>query len=145
MLVPPVHLALSLALIVASDVVLPTWGAARPVLLVAGVLTLFLGAALGLGARLAFRAHATSADPAEIPSALVCSGVFRITRNPMYLGMALIAAATALLLAQPAGLVFVAGLIWLWDHSFIPAEERVLEDAFGDAYLRYKSSVRRWI
>jgi protein-S-isoprenylcysteine O-methyltransferase Ste14 len=143
--VPPVHLALALVLIVASRIVLPVWGVGQPVFLVAGVVLLLAGAALGIGARLAFRACNTTPDPAKTPSALVCSGVFRITRNPMYLGMALIAVAAALLLGQPLGLVFAAGLVWIWDRSFIVAEERVLEDVFGGEYTQYKSSVRRWI
>lgn len=143
--VPPVHLALALAFIGASRVLIPVWAPAWPVLLVFGVVLLIAGATLGIGARAAFRVHGTTPDPTETPSTLVSTGVFRITRNPMYLGMVLIAAATALLLGQPAGLVFAAGLIWIWDHSFIPAEERALEDAFGSEYGEYKASVRRWI
>jgi protein-S-isoprenylcysteine O-methyltransferase Ste14 len=63
----------------------------------------------------------------------------------MYLSMALITAAVALLLSQPLGIVFALGLVWIWNGVFIPHEERILENAFGSQYADYKVAVRRWI
>ncbi|HAN81286.1 MAG TPA: isoprenylcysteine carboxylmethyltransferase family protein [Gammaproteobacteria bacterium] len=75
---------------------------------------------------------------------LVTSGVFRFTRNPMYLGLVLLLSAYYLLqptLFSPFGLL---GVLWFLTRFQIEPEERVLTEKFGDLYLQYRQNTRRW-
>jgi protein-S-isoprenylcysteine O-methyltransferase Ste14 len=77
--------------------------------------------------------------------ALVTSGPFRFSRNPLYLGgNVFIFFGAALLLGSPTALVFTAIHLPLVD-LFIRREEKQLEQTFGEAWVRYKHQVRRWI
>jgi protein-S-isoprenylcysteine O-methyltransferase Ste14 len=106
-----------------------------------------LAGAFGLPALRAFRQAATTIDPVRIDraSALVTGGIYRATRNPMYVSLTLLLVAWALWLggwwawAGPVALV-----LWL-DRFQIRPEERAMEARFGAAYLRYKAQVRRWL
>lgn len=76
---------------------------------------------------------------------LVTSGPFRFSRNPLYLGgNVFIFFGAALLLGSPIALLFTAIHLPLMD-LFIRREEKQLEQAFGEEWVRYKSQVRRWI
>jgi protein-S-isoprenylcysteine O-methyltransferase Ste14 len=96
---------------------------------------------------LAFRAARTTLNPLEPEraTALVTGGVYRITRNPMYVGMALLLLAWAVYLAA---LLSFAGLVvfvaWITRYQIRP-EERVLAGRFGEEYARYTARVRRWL
>lgn len=76
---------------------------------------------------------------------LITSGVFALTRHPMYLGLALALCALAVGLASPLALLVVFGFV-LFVHRFqVVPEERALRDKFGSAYEDYASRVREWI
>ena len=96
---------------------------------------------------LAFRASRTTINPLkpERASALVTGGVYRVTRNPMYVGLALLLLAWASYLS--ALLPFVGPVVLvLWITRFqIRPEERVLQGIFGEAYSSYAARVRRWL
>ncbi len=104
------------------------------------------GAFIVLGA-LEFRRSRTTVDPTRPgrASAVVTSGVFRVTRNPMYLGMAMILVAWAIFLAAPLALVGPVFWVLYMNRFQIKPEERILAELFGDEYARYLSSVRRWL
>jgi protein-S-isoprenylcysteine O-methyltransferase Ste14 len=95
----------------------------------------------------AFRRARTTVDPVHVDraSAVVTGGIYRVTRNPMYVGLTLLLVAWALWLggwwvwAGP-----VALLLWL-DRFQIRPEEKAMEARFGEEYLRYKAQVRRWL
>ena len=78
-------------------------------------------------------------------NALVVSGLYRWSRNPMYLGMLLILLGWAAWLAQPLALLPVALFVILIERMQIIPEERALEEKFGEEYRAYKRRVRRWI
>lgn len=78
-------------------------------------------------------------------SALVVKGLYRFSRNPMYLGMLLILSGWAVFLAEPLTLVPVAIFAALIEAMQIRPEERALEEKFGEDYRAYKKRVRRWI
>lgn len=105
------------------------------------------GAAFDLSGLLAFRAARTTINPLkpERASALVTGGVYRITRNPMYVGMLLFLLAWAVYLS--AVTPFAGPLLFaLYITRFqIRPEERVLKANFGAHYLAYASRVRRWL
>ncbi|MFN3960548.1 MAG: methyltransferase family protein [Parvularculaceae bacterium] len=81
----------------------------------------------------------------EKANALVVEGLYRVSRNPMYLGMLLILLGWGLWLGQPLALIVVAGLVLLIERMQIVPEERALEEKFGDDYRAYRKRVRRWI
>lgn len=77
-------------------------------------------------------------------SSLVTDGMYRLTRNPMYLGLALILTGWAILLSQLTPFFLLPLFVWLINSQQIQHEERVLEEKFGDVYRAYKNRVRRW-
>lgn len=96
---------------------------------------------------LAFRAARTTVNPMrpENASALVSGGVYRITRNPMYVGMLCLLLAWAMFLASPLALVGpLLFVLYITRFQILP-EERVLRERFGEAYGEYMQQVRRWI
>ena len=108
---------------------------------------MMLGAAVAaLGVREFRKAH-TTVNPLAPgrASSLVTSGVFRLTRNPMYLGMALALYGVAWYLQNFLTFVVLAGfVVYITRHQIIP-EERAIASKFGDVYADYQSRVRRWV
>jgi protein-S-isoprenylcysteine O-methyltransferase Ste14 len=100
---------------------------------------------LNLLADRAFERHGTTVKPFEESSSLVTDGVFRITRNPMYLGMTLILLRIAMFLGSAAPFAIVVLLAVLLDRVFIVPEQRNLLDTFGTSFREYQGRVRRWI
>jgi protein-S-isoprenylcysteine O-methyltransferase Ste14 len=100
-----------------------------------------------LPATRAFRRAGTTINPVRIENAsgLVTDGVYRWSRNPMYVALALLLVAWALLLdgilAFAGPIAFVAWITWF---QILP-EERVLTAKFGEAYTAYRQRVRRWL
>lgn len=106
-----------------------------------------LGAGLGLAGVATFLATRTTVNPHRpaATSALVVRGVYRFTRNPMYLGLLLMLLAAAAYLAHPlAGAVLPVFVLYLNRFQILP-EERALRARFGDAFAAYAKTVRRWI
>jgi protein-S-isoprenylcysteine O-methyltransferase Ste14 len=106
---------------------------------------------LGVGVLLAgwsnvlFRRAHTSLVPVRPSTALVVSGPYRLTRNPMYLGLLCVYIAAALGLGLAWALILVPLVIFAVQRLAIAKEERYLGQKFGDAYRQYRSRVRRWI
>jgi protein-S-isoprenylcysteine O-methyltransferase Ste14 len=104
-------------------------------------------AAMGLAtaALLRFRRAGTAVEPWRPSTALVTDGVFRRTRNPIYLAMALLYAGAALAADSAPALVLLPAVLALVQIGVIAREERYLERRFGDDYRRYRAAVRRWL
>lgn len=106
-----------------------------------------LAAASGLTAAAVFeflRAR-TTIIPREAPAALITGGIFRFSRNPIYLADVLILAGVSLILGSVPGLILVPALAWLLQERFIRGEEARLTEAFGSEFDAYRKSTRRWI
>jgi protein-S-isoprenylcysteine O-methyltransferase Ste14 len=103
------------------------------------------GLLLGLWGFLEMRRAGTNVDPYHPTTAIVEAGPYRYTRNPLYVGMALIYSGVAARAnALPAALLLPA-VLHLVDRGVVRREERYLEGKFGEEYRRYKGRVRRWI
>jgi protein-S-isoprenylcysteine O-methyltransferase Ste14 len=111
----------------------------------AGWVIAALGLVLILWAVFLFRRAGTNIRPYLPSTALVTSGPYRFTRNPMYLGMAGILLGVALYAGSLTPFVVIPGFMALIQERFILREEAKLEAAFGGAYLDYKARVRRWL
>ncbi|WP_077495628.1 methyltransferase family protein [Rodentibacter ratti] len=94
-----------------------------------------------------FYRHNASIDPLRLDKTtrLVTSGIFQITRNPMYLSLLLILVAWALWLGHLLAWSGIIAFVFLINRFQISREEIYLEKKFGEEYRRYKSKVRRWI
>ena len=106
--------------------------------LLAGVIVMFAGAGL-------LRSRKTNIIPFKPATCLVDTGIYGVTRNPMYLGMALTYAALAILLDSLGALLLLPVVIGIMQTQVIAREEAYLERAFGRDYLAYRGRVRRWI
>jgi protein-S-isoprenylcysteine O-methyltransferase Ste14 len=106
-----------------------------------------VGAGITGSAMLSFWGAHTTANPMKPTSAsfLVTSGIYRFTRNPMYLGLLLLLAGWALYLANILAFLFLPAFILYMNRFQIKPEERALTDRFGRKYLEYASRVNRWI
>ena len=78
-------------------------------------------------------------------AALVAGGIYRSSRNPMYLGFLLLLAAWACWLANPLALAGLPAFVLYLNRFQIAPEERALRARFGDAYDGYARAVRRWL
>jgi protein-S-isoprenylcysteine O-methyltransferase Ste14 len=114
--------------------------AAAVALAVAGVLLSATGV-------VAFRRARTTVNPLtpDAASSLVVSGIYRFTRNPMYLGFAVILLGWAVFLAHPIAVLVLPGFAACMNHFQIGPEEQALEARFGDEFRAYAARVRRWI
>jgi protein-S-isoprenylcysteine O-methyltransferase Ste14 len=146
--IPPVALFLVVALLMwAVASWLPSWQIALPGRTVATVLLLLVAGAIGLAGVRAFDRARTTVDPLrpERASALVTSGIYRRTRNPMYVALAIALLAWALWLAHPLALPWVIAFVAWMNRYQIAPEERALQALFGAEFARYCSEVRRWL
>ena len=110
-----------------------------------GMIALVLGAAIILTAQGLFSRSKTAARPWKPSTALVTEGVYRWSRNPMYLAMALIYLGIAMLNDSGTQLCLLLPLLFVIQKEVIEPEERYLAGKFGEEYLAYRASVRRWI
>lgn len=112
----------------------------------AGLIAL-VGLGICVAGVLAFRRAATTVNPLQpqTASTLVTDGVYRITRNPMYLGLALMLLGWAVWLAAPLTLAGVVVFVLFIQRFQIIPEERAMARLFGEHFITYKSRVRRWI
>jgi protein-S-isoprenylcysteine O-methyltransferase Ste14 len=104
-----------------------------------------LGIWLMLAAMLRMRRAGTTVNPRGQSQTLITDGVFATSRNPIFLGDALILMAAVMFVNEAFALPVVAGFIWVINDPFIPVEEERLADAFGDQAAEYFLRVRRWI
>jgi len=117
-------------------------GALRWVL---GGALLLAGLALLFSFERAFHRKATAANPWRPTTAIATDGPYRLTRNPAYVGMAVVYIAIALLAEALWVLLPLPLVLLIIDRGVIAREERYLELKFGQEYLDYKAGVRRWL
>jgi protein-S-isoprenylcysteine O-methyltransferase Ste14 len=142
---PPVWLLLALATSFALDRWLPLVRLAPKPWNYLGFVPLAFGALMSISAAGAFRRVGTPVVPFEQSTALVTGGWFRMTRNPMYLGLTLIVVGVALIDGTLGALLPLPVFVAILHFRFIRAEERFLEGIFGEQYRSYRAQVRRWI
>ncbi len=112
----------------------------------AGVLGL-LGVTCSILGVAAFRRARTTVNPItpDATTALVVSGIYRVTRNPMYLGFLLLLLAELAWLANPVAFLVAPGFVLYLNRFQIAPEEIALRSRFGAQFHAYTLRVRRWI
>ena len=144
---PPVVAATMLAAMWLLSRTLPRFDALGQARVAVAIGLAVLGVAVAGAGAIEFKRARTTVDPrrpAEA-SSLVTSGVYRMTRNPMYLGLTLVLLGWAALLSSPATLAGPAAFIAYMSRFQIRPEERILLDKFGGEYREYMARVRRWL
>ena len=144
-LLPPAYFVASLAFMAALAFALPIATLASWPWRIAGLIPIAAGVWLNLAADRAFNARGTTVKPFERSTALLTEGVFAVSRNPMYLGMILILIGVAMLLGALSPFFVIAGFAAILETRFIPDEEKMPAETFGDDWLGYRTRTRRWI
>ena len=142
---PPVWLGLCLLTMIAIDHFATPRGQSPVVLRYLGFAIIFSGIGLAAWAGGGFRKAGTDMVPFKNVTALVTDGIYRYTRNPMYLGMALLLLGTALLLGNLLSTIVIPLFVVIIQRRFIQPEEQMLRELFGDDYTNYCARVRRWL
>jgi len=142
---PPVWLAVFVVLVWGLTVVVPalifSWPGQGEIALVLLSIGLILTA---MAVFELFRAR-TTIIPRRDPNALVTTGIFRFSRNPIYLGDAFMLAASALWFEIWPALLLVPLFAGLIQHRFINGEEAVLKETFGEKFEQWQQQTRHWI
>jgi len=144
-MLPPTYLFAAILLMAAMHFLLPL---SRVILFpwrLLGIIPLSLGLALNLVANKAFKKHNTTVKPFEKSTTLIKDGLFRFTRNPMYLGFLCILTGLGVFLGSFTPFVIVPVFAVLMEFVFIRAEERSLAETFPEEWPDYKAKVNRWI
>jgi len=144
-IVPPIYLLLTLLVMAALHFGAPIARIIDPALSYSGVALIILGITITAIAARAFARAGTPIIPFEPSTALVAGGLYRVTRNPMYLGLVVILLGAGVLFGTVSPFLTIPVFVWIIQKMFIEAEERFLEGIFGAQYLAYKSKVRRWL
>lgn len=111
----------------------------------AGAMLMILGLALTIGGAQTFHRADTPVRPFEESTELVIHGLFRFSRNPMYLGMTVMLVGTAVLLGSLTPWVVPPVFVAVIRYFFVLPEEKLMEQTFGAGYRVYRSRVRRWL
>ena len=120
-------------------------GFLTPAITPGGAVLIIVGAALVVLARREFAQHSQPTDPGLPTSKVVTTGVFSISRNPLYLGGVCILAGIALAVNLPWVLVLLLPALVACHYVLIAPEERYLAAKFGGEYAMYAASVHRWL
>jgi protein-S-isoprenylcysteine O-methyltransferase Ste14 len=144
---PPAVALLTAAAMWGISLAAPAADVPMPVRLVAAIAIALAGGATAIAGAAAFRRSKTTVNPLkpETTSCLVTSGVYRFTRNPMYLGLVVVLLAWAVFLSSAWTLLGPLVFTLYMTRFQIMPEERVLSRMFGTAYSAYQAKVRRWL
>ena len=144
-MLPPTYLFSAIAVMAVLHFLFPLAKIVPPPWNLLGAVPLVFGIILNLLADRAFKKRETTVKPFEESTALITSGVFRISRHPMYLGMLLILAGIGILMRSLSPFLVIPVFGILMERVFITVEEGMLERQFGGAWLQYRDKVGRWI
>ena len=142
---PPLIYLGGLAIGFGLEALLPGGSLPDAVRWVGGGVALLAGLALQTFFISAFNRVGTAVEPWKPTTAIVTTGPYRLTRNPAYLGMALIYVGIALLGDSLWALAPLPLVLAVIDRGVIAREERYLERKFGAEYTDYRAGVRRWL
>ena len=144
LLIPPVFVLLSLILIVGFYFFIPKFNIISFPFNLSGLAITMVGFAFTGKSHEALTKHKTTLF-IEKSSNMVTQGIYSKTRNPMYVGMFLLLLGIAICFGNLFSLITPLGFLLIIQFSFIPKEEKLMFDVFGQEYLDYKAKVRMWI
>lgn len=145
--IPPLLLLLLFALVMYGLEALYPLAVATHWRVIAALVLVLLGLVFAGAGVWGFKQKGTTVNPLnpEQANSLVTGGIYRISRNPMYVGFAVVLGAWALYLGNPLnGVLWLGFVLYLNVWQILP-EERILRELFGEAFDRYCQKVRRWL
>jgi protein-S-isoprenylcysteine O-methyltransferase Ste14 len=142
---PPTHFYTYLIITVLLHYIFPIKQIINKPLNYIGIIFIIVGIALNIFADKIFKQHKTTVKPDQKPTSLIDYGPFRISRNPMYLGMTLFLIGAGIFLGSIISFIGAACFITAMEYLFIPDEEKMMSEVFGVEFENYKKKVRRWI
>jgi len=142
---PPVYFLLALILMVCLHLFLPIRQLIPFPFRYLGAIPVLAALLLVVWAALLFKQAGTTIKPFQQSSALVVKGPYRLSRNPIYVGMVGALMGVGVFLGSLSPFAVIPLFAWLIDRRFIRAEEAALEQTFEAAYREYKARVRRWL
>jgi protein-S-isoprenylcysteine O-methyltransferase Ste14 len=144
-ILPPTYLLLAILVMLALHFLWPLLKIIPAPWSMLGLIPLLLGIIVAVSGDRMFHRANTTIYPFTESTVLVTTGVFRFSRNPMYLGFGLILGGVATLVGTLMPFLPVIAFFFLMNELFIRTEEQMLEAKFGQTYRDYKQQVRRWI
>jgi protein-S-isoprenylcysteine O-methyltransferase Ste14 len=144
-LMPTTYLLIAIVICIGLHFIIPIQYILHSPLNLTGLLPLLFGVWINVSADRAFKKANTTVKPYEESSALVQDGVFRLSRNPMYLGFVTILVGISILLRSISPYLVVVTFAILMELVFIRSEEKMLQETFGDQWEEYRLRVRKWI
>jgi protein-S-isoprenylcysteine O-methyltransferase Ste14 len=144
-IMPPTLLLIAMIAMLALHFLMPLAWIIPPFWNLTGLILIALGLILNLNADKAFHQVQTTVKPFEESSSLVTNGVFRLSRNPMYLGFVLILFGIAVLLRTLSPYLVIFAFVVILDKIYVRFEERMLAEKFGISWRNYQSVTRRWL
>ena len=144
-LLPPTYLFISIIMIGILSISLPIKTVIPSPSNLIGLVPFLFGVILNLVASKAFKDNRTTVRPFHQSITLITTGVFRMTRNPMYLGFVCILFGTAILTGGLSPCIVPVLFAVIIDRAFIRVEERMLQKQFGKDWQDYKRQTRRWV
>ena len=144
-IIPPVYLVLTLGLMWFCHRFFPIRQYIDEPVVYLGVVPVLFGITMAAVSAAKFKLLKTGLEPFDEATALVTSGFYRISRNPMYIGMFMMLSGVAVLMGSLGAWLPVPAFVLIIRNNFVLGEERFMEAAFGQQYLDYKSKVRRWL
>ncbi|MEO7622488.1 MAG: isoprenylcysteine carboxylmethyltransferase family protein [Gallionella sp.] len=144
---PPAVAALVAAIMWGISLITPLLEVALFTRVSAAIMFALAGSGFSLAGVISFRRAKTTVNPMkpETATSLVSTGIYRVTRNPMYVGLLLVLIAWAAYLTSAWALLGPLGFVLYISRFQIAPEERVLSTLFGAEYTAYQSKVRRWL
>lgn len=146
--IPPVAVLLIAAVLMwLVALLLPTFAISASLQTFLCVTLVSVGALFGIVGVLSFTKVNTTVNPMVPQNAtkLVMRGIYKRTRNPMYVGLLLFLIAWAVFLASLYSVIIIVGFVVYMTEFQIKPEERALQAIFGSDYLAYLERVRRWL
>lgn len=142
---PPLLYLAALAAVIALHWLWPVAILAYPAAAWIGAVLLALGLALNLWGAWSLKRARTPINPYRPTESVVTAGAFRVSRNPLYVGLDLVFLGVTLLLDSSWGVAVLAAVLVVMHYGVILPEERYLEARFGEPYRRYRARVRRYL
>jgi len=144
-MLPPLLYGIAFAIVLALRWIWPLRIFDQALGLWPGIALVVLGVGIAIWGRNALQAAGTNINPSLPTTAIVTSGPFRFSRNPLYIALTLVYLGLTLAVNSWWGIVVLVPLLLIMHRGVILREERYLEGKFGESYRQYRSQVRRYL
>jgi protein-S-isoprenylcysteine O-methyltransferase Ste14 len=146
-IIPVLQVVIALVFMYGIKWLLPEFNYAFSLSVILAQIFLLASIIIALLAIYCFKKHQTTVNPSkpESSTTLVNTGIYRYSRNPMYLAMVFSLLAFAVYLENSFSFPVIILFIWYMQKYQILPEERILKNIFSNQYLQYQASVRRWL